>query len=419
MALTGTYIYLDRACPGWDQAWYLQVSTQLFYALRDGGLPAFVDVYVHAFTIKAPLVSVLPLPFYALFGPTEDAALLVNLVWMVALQAGLYGLGAALYGRRRALWAVAIFSLLPLTLRLRHEVLVEYGLAALVVLFVYALWRSDGLRRRGWELALGARLGLGLLMKVSFPAYTLAPAGLIVIWRLRDDGRRAWRRLPLDAALVLLPGLALAATWYAFNWRAILIFAHSTSWGEIAHDYSIGPALALDTIGRYWQQVINESFSVYVALLCLLLAGWALLHRRRAGKACRGLTRPQTLVLTGSSFRRCCSRCRRTRPYGSSCRSCRRWRFGWRPGHGVGAAPLGAGAAGGAAGAGGLQRGAGEATTTQLYVGGWAVVPERDMLSFYPNARCARVRQRALHRPDRGRRHALAAIAGGRQYGGL
>jgi hypothetical protein len=58
-----------------------------------------------------------------------------------------------------------------------------------------------------------------------------------------------------------------------------------TSWGEIAHDYSIGPALALDTIGRYWQQVINESFSVYVALLCLLLAGWALLPRRRAGKA--------------------------------------------------------------------------------------------------------------------------------------
>jgi hypothetical protein len=61
-----------------------------------------------------------------------------------------------------------------------------------------------------------------------------------------------------------------------------------------------------------------------------------------------------------------------------------------------------------------------EATTTQLYVGGWAVVPERDMLSFYPNAPvCAECDNARFIDRIEADGHALAAIAGGRQYGGL
>lgn len=298
LALTGTYIYLDRACPGWDQGWYLEVATRLFYALRDGGTAAFVEAYVHAFTIKAPLIAVLPLPFFALFGPTEDAALLANLALMAAAQFALYRLGTALYGRRRALLAVALFSLFPLTVRLRHEVLVEYGLAALTLVYLYALWRSQELRRRGWDLALGVTLGLGLLMKVSFPAYVLAPSLLVLAWRRRDDGRAAWRRLPLDVALALVPGLLLAATWYAFNWRSILAFAHSTSWGAIAGQYSLGPIFSPATIAAYWRGVINDGLSVYVAALAAILAlAEAVARRRRTPLTRESLARPQAFVL--------------------------------------------------------------------------------------------------------------------------
>ncbi len=298
LALTGTYIYLDRACPSWDQAWYLQVATRLLYALCDGGPAAFVETYVHAFTTKAPLISVLPLPFFALFGPTEDAALLANLALMVVAQLAFYRLGAALYGRRRAVLAVALFSLFPLTVRLRHEVLVEYGLAALVLAYLYALWRSQGLRRRGWDVALGVVLGLGLLMKVSFPAYVLAPSLLVLAWRLRDNGRAAWRRMPLDVALTLLPGMLLAATWYAFNWRSILAFAHATSWGAIAKHYSLGPIFAPATIATYWREIINDGFSVYVTALAVALAlAEAVARRRRAPLKREGLARPQTFVL--------------------------------------------------------------------------------------------------------------------------
>jgi hypothetical protein len=158
LALTGTYIYLDRACPGWDQAWYLQVSTQLFYALRDGGLPAFVDVYVHAFTIKAPLVSVLPLPFYALFGPTEDAALLSTWSGWWRCRPGCTAsaphsmAGAGRCGRWRSFRCCADPAAAP-----RGAGGVWPGGPGGPLR--YALWRSDGLRRRGWDLALGALLG--------------------------------------------------------------------------------------------------------------------------------------------------------------------------------------------------------------------------------------------------------------------
>jgi hypothetical protein len=104
--------------------------------------------------------------------------------------------------------------------------------------------------------------------------------------------------MPLDVALTLLPGMLLAATWYAFNWRSILAFAHATSWGAIAKHYSLGPIFAPATIATYWREIINDGFSVYVTALAVALAlAEAVARRRRAPLKREGLARPQTFVL--------------------------------------------------------------------------------------------------------------------------
>lgn len=260
------HILRNAALPAFDDAWYLETSFRLFHALKRG-LPAFAGEYVSAFRIKAPLVSLLPLPLYALFGAGERVAPWANLAAHGAASAAAFAAARALWPahpRRNgiAALAAAITAVIPLLFGLSRIFLVEPVLTALVAA---AVWRVAAARTKGRGGAdLGVLLGLGLLAKILFPLYLAGPAWL----------RRKELRPRLKTAL--LTAVPLAATWYAFNLPYVLGFAWSAGFGRIAADYG-GAAAAPARMLSYAALLFGGALSwpLSAAMLAVIAAASA------------------------------------------------------------------------------------------------------------------------------------------------
>ena len=129
LAATSWHIARNAAPPAFDDAWYLETSFRLFSALKTGP-GAFARSYLEAFHIKAPLISLVPLPLYALFGAGERVAVWANLP-LAALAAWAWSRAAACWWRDHprvkdaSALAGALTALLPLAYGLSRFFLVE------------------------------------------------------------------------------------------------------------------------------------------------------------------------------------------------------------------------------------------------------------------------------------------------------
>ena len=278
--LLGLNIYwiVDNTTPFcWDQSWYMEISAELFYALKHSIL-TFAQQFTHSFSgLKAPLIAILPLPFYALLGVTEDVAMIPNLLEIIAFNVLLYALVRRKLGDKWALVAVLVTSTMPGFVVLSHHFLVEYGLATLVLLWIYLLLVSNGYRRWWVDVALGITLGLGLLMKLLFPLHALLPALVVFIMRLREDGKRGLPKALAQVGLLLLVGAAIAGTWYIRNWKTALGMGITSGFGAIAEDYAPGPVLEFSTMLLYWHNIINLHLSAYWFIVLALLVACAVI----------------------------------------------------------------------------------------------------------------------------------------------
>lgn len=229
LVATAWHIACNVAPPTFDDAWYLETSFLLFSALKAGPV-TFVHAYLEAFRIKAPLISLVPLPLYALFGMGERVAVWANLP-LAALAAWSWSRAAAAWwhdhprGKDAAALGGALVALTPLAYGLSRFFFVETLLSALLGLWA---WRCaaarPGDRREG--LKLGLILGLGLLAKSTFPLLAVG-----FVWPAREGLR------PHAKTALVLGGL-LAATWYAANLPYVLGFAWSAGFGAVASDYA-------------------------------------------------------------------------------------------------------------------------------------------------------------------------------------
>lgn len=272
----------------------MDTSVIFYRTLREGDFKAFREAYHRALGgMRAPLIAVLPVPFYFVLGPGENAAMLTNLAFIAVFNVSLFALAQSRFGPWVALLATAITSTMTLLLNLAHQFLVEYGLSALVVLWLYLLEKSDFYRRWRYDILLGVILGLGLLMKVLFPLYITGPTLIVAFARLWRDGLRDLPWLLLQGAIVLALGAAVAGTWYVPNLKAALQFAISTSFGSIANNYSMGHVFDWRTIIAYWRHVVNQGFSPFYVLMLFLMGLAAgircLIHRCRPAIGLDGL----------------------------------------------------------------------------------------------------------------------------------
>ena len=84
------WISEDKRPTAYDDSWYLENAFNLYHRLTKDGPFAFFQAFLASFRVKAPLIAVLPLPFFLTFGPSLDAALLINCLFLVVINVYLF-----------------------------------------------------------------------------------------------------------------------------------------------------------------------------------------------------------------------------------------------------------------------------------------------------------------------------------------
>lgn len=273
MACTNLYwVKMEIVPPPWDQAWYMETSQDLYHVLTRDGLAAFLwQIQFALGGIKAPLLSILAIPMYLLFGNTEFSAMMVNTAFMFVSTLYLYKLCLLLFkSARLGFLAVLIFHTLPFSYALSRQFFVEYGLTTITIMFIFYLVKSDLFRHPRSNTMLGIILGIGLLMKINFPMYIAGPFLLVLIRRLKMSSYRIDRQLLMVMLKISALSIAIASVWYARNMATILKFAFSAGFGSLGAAYGTSDIFAPGPIKDYYGLVITEVLSPWYTVLFLV-----------------------------------------------------------------------------------------------------------------------------------------------------
>jgi 4-amino-4-deoxy-L-arabinose transferase-like glycosyltransferase len=283
----------------WDESGYMQFALSNFDALHDHGLISFAKTVGGRGTF-GPLLPFVTSLAYPVVGRGVFGSLLVMPIFFIALVLSAYGLARRLVTPWWAVLAALAVAAIPAVTdytRLYHFALPA---AACLTAALWALLRSNGLRRTGWAIASGAFVGLMTLARtmtvVFLPGLVLAAA----LQLLGDRGDLGQRRRNL--ALTLLSALVTAGLWYARNGRSVADYLLQSGYGErsarFGHRY---PVLSWG----FWTKelridlnYISLPLAVALALAFLVALGFLIAGRRSEPTRRWGrLARPGMLAL--------------------------------------------------------------------------------------------------------------------------
>ena len=262
------WIHANVAPPRmYDDAVYLTDSINLFATLQNRGFVLFLRECLEATKGHPPMIKILPVAFYFLFGPGTASALYAYIPLIVISCLYLFFLTKALFQSDEiAFIAVAVTGLFPLTFGLWRNMMAEFGTTVAVIACIYHLLRSDAFRIRNHVLLSGAYFGWGLLWKISFPVFVAGPLLYVLLTNLRRSRRIS--NLALFGAAVL----AIAGPFYAIGGREVVRFARmaaqSSDYTEL---WSLGPVLSPKSVMLYWLNIVNFGFSPYFFFALVIL----------------------------------------------------------------------------------------------------------------------------------------------------
>ncbi|WP_434687174.1 hypothetical protein [Pseudanabaena minima] len=279
------WVALDQRVWPWDQAWYGQVSVELFYRLTHSPLEWFQDM-ISAFGIKAPAVSWIG-QFFVPFGQTISSIefglllsiLLTQFIVLLLIYHTILKLTDSLL-----ISVISCFfaSSAPLSVALSHQYLVEPLQTASVAWTVLIMVFSPQWKVRRILLHLISAISLGMLAKVTYPLYTLG-AILVIIYHVYNKlfknkslDRSNLKELKKSSFLSTFKPLYISTfillssflLWYGKNFQNILSFSIQASSGEASLLYGEKADFLYKL--HYWLVAFQQSFFVPITLFCLV-----------------------------------------------------------------------------------------------------------------------------------------------------
>src|SRR4030095_1999629 len=195
------WIAIDTRPPFWDMANHANWSLGGLRDFQQNGVSAFLTL-PHDSGTYPPLYYAVTAIFYALLGPTIDAAQLANLPAIILLGLATYGMARSFMEPGAAVLAAMIANFIPLLLWLSRETMLEYWLTAMVAISMWVFLQTKEFSNPRWTLAFGLCCGLGMLTKWTFVIFVALP----VIW--------AARKRPVSAVKGFAIAAVVASYWY-------------------------------------------------------------------------------------------------------------------------------------------------------------------------------------------------------------
>jgi hypothetical protein len=291
LAPSAVWVARDRTVWPWDQAWYGEVSTDLWFYLSRFHPIGWARHMVTGINLKPPAIvwiGQLFVPMGGILGSVEAALLLSILLTQAMLLWLIFQIGQRL--APNSPWVSiggTIFAAAgQLFVGLSHQFFVEPLQALSVAWIVYI-----ALLVKEWPVArsiihLFAATLLGVLAKATTPLYA-AVFGLYILVqvarRLRDANfAQEWKRAPSRTlAIAFIAMLPVSAVWYAVNLGAVWEhIRYSASAEEYGFRASFGSKLAT------WTKLLNESFLTpyltWIMAGAIVVGAVTLLRRRES-----------------------------------------------------------------------------------------------------------------------------------------
>lgn len=238
--LNVNWILRDQGVLLWDGSFYL---SKLLLFLDELGPDTFksFEASMRQLSLggRPPLYQIVTIPFIFLFGRSEDAALSINVIFIVILLISVYNIGILSKNRKAGLLAVFIVVCYPPVIHLSRMYVPYFAvvsLGALSVWLLIVLLERPSVRI---SLYLTASLALGLLTHPYFADVLIVPTAVfgiyLVFFRSRPffpsalGGSKDWLWAKLRIPFVLyglVPGslvfVGVAAAWYLFLGNRLL-----------------------------------------------------------------------------------------------------------------------------------------------------------------------------------------------------
>jgi hypothetical protein len=275
VTVTVVWVSIDRRPPMWDHANHLERAVRCKQILADPGrdrlseIMALSSFYPPVVTCAAGvLYLVLPVT------PVTSQAVILGFLGIGLLASFL--LGRTLFDSRTGFLGAMIFGTAPFVVFSTTNFQLDLPLAAMVVLAILGLVKSEGFSSWRWSWASGGILAAGLLTKPPFVVYVLPALVLAALAAFRGEDRA--RSLGNLAVALLLPA-ALALPWYGPRLFGLPMQVLNRSFKQAAES-GYPEVLSAFSLAFY-----PLAFLPQFGLLAGLLFGWgiwAIRHDRRA-----------------------------------------------------------------------------------------------------------------------------------------
>lgn len=153
-----------------------------------------------------------------------DLAVMVNSFFMLILILAVYKTGVFFKDRNLGIMSAFIVTMLPGVFAFSRVLMPEFALMSFVALAFMALLYSKSFTKRGFSLLAGVSMGLGALIKLSYPFFVICP--LIVAF---ISGARSFRSLPAarrtiiqNVFIMLTAALVISLPWYIKSFDCLL-----------------------------------------------------------------------------------------------------------------------------------------------------------------------------------------------------
>lgn len=183
-----------------------------------------------------PLFFLARIPFYSLFGSSQDVSVLANLFFLCIAIYFVFLLGRRIYNGRVGMLAAFLFSFYPGVYGFSRTNFMETEITALLAMSAYFLLRTDNFCIRRYAFLFASVAGLGLLTKQTYIIYVMPLFLCQVFESFRKTKDR--RIVFFNLFLALSVCLGISMPWYWPKIKGVVLMAHQAlyshpNWGSM------------------------------------------------------------------------------------------------------------------------------------------------------------------------------------------
>lgn len=264
------WIFLDNHVWPWDQAWYGEVSVDLYYKLTHS-ISLWPKAMATAFGIKAPAIAWIGqffVPFAKITGSIDRALLLSVVLAQFLSLLFIYKIVLSLTNRKTiAILGNLIMASAPLFIGVGHQYFVESLQLFIIILIIFIFINLDSWNIYDSIIASATAFAFAMLIKITSPLYILllVPIGAVYLIKFtKKDSIKEYFKKKSNIILYIFGLIFIVAVifWYAVNWNSIFQFMKLASSGSAAELY--GSKASFFNKFNLWLLFFRKSFFVLI-----------------------------------------------------------------------------------------------------------------------------------------------------------